>query len=36
MLNWVIIVVGVLLMLVSTIGGLRAIIVDASTFEFYT
>ncbi|KAK1561240.1 hypothetical protein QYE76_000083 [Lolium multiflorum] len=30
------IVVGVLLMLVSTIGGLRSIIQDASTFKFYS
>jgi hypothetical protein len=30
------IVVGVLLMLVSTIGGLRSIIQDASTFQFYS
>lgn len=34
-LNWVIIIVGVMLMVVSSIGGLRAIIVDASTFKFY-
>jgi hypothetical protein len=30
------IVVGVLLMLASTIGGLRSIIQDASTFQFYS
>lgn len=34
-LNWVIIFLGVLLMLVSSIGGLRAIIVSASTYKFY-
>ncbi|KAK1683589.1 hypothetical protein QYE76_044437 [Lolium multiflorum] len=34
--NWGCIVVGVLLMLVSTIGGLRSIIQDASTFKFYS
>ena len=30
------IVVGVLLMIVSTIGGLRSIVQDASTFQFYS
>jgi hypothetical protein len=34
-LNWAIIVLGTLLMVVSSIGGLRAIIVSASTFVFY-
>ncbi|KAL6652612.1 hypothetical protein ACP70R_011537 [Stipagrostis hirtigluma subsp. patula] len=34
--NWGCIVVGVLLMVASTIGGLRSIIQDASTFQFYT
>ncbi|RCV33971.1 hypothetical protein SETIT_7G125900v2 [Setaria italica] len=34
--NWGCIVVGVLLMLTSTIGGLRSIIQDASTFQFYS
>ncbi|CAD6263459.1 unnamed protein product [Miscanthus lutarioriparius] len=34
--NWGCIVVGVLLMLVSTIGGLRSIVQDASTFQFYS
>lgn len=33
--NWVCIILGVILMLVSSIGGLRQIIVDASTFDFY-
>lgn len=30
------IVIGVLLMVVSTIGGLRSIVQDASTFQFYS
>ncbi|PWZ37031.1 Lysine histidine transporter-like 6 [Zea mays] len=34
--NWGCIIVGVLLMLVSTIGGLRSIVQDASTFQFYS
>jgi amino acid permease len=34
-INWVIIVLGTLLMFVSSIGGLREIIVQASTFTFY-
>ncbi|CAN6235263.1 unnamed protein product [Urochloa humidicola] len=34
--NWGCIVVGVLLMLASTIGGLRSIVQDASTFQFYS
>ncbi|KAF0890419.1 hypothetical protein E2562_002801 [Oryza meyeriana var. granulata] len=34
--NWGCIVVGVLLMIASTIGGLRSIIQDASTFQFYS
>ncbi|KAL3691111.1 hypothetical protein R1sor_004762 [Riccia sorocarpa] len=33
--NWVCIVIGVLLMLVSSIGGLRSIIVQASGYKFY-
>ncbi|KAG6546777.1 hypothetical protein Mapa_011723 [Marchantia paleacea] len=33
--NWACIVIGVLLMLVSSIGGLRNIIVSASTYKFY-
>lgn len=35
LLNWAIIFIGVLLMLVSSIGGLRAIIKSASTYKFY-
>ncbi|KAK3144563.1 hypothetical protein QOZ80_4AG0314750 [Eleusine coracana subsp. coracana] len=34
--NWGCIVIGVLLMFASTIGGLRSIIQDASTFQFYS
>uniref|UniRef100_A0A0C9RIM6 TSA: Wollemia nobilis Ref_Wollemi_Transcript_15812_1666 transcribed RNA sequence n=1 Tax=Wollemia nobilis TaxID=56998 RepID=A0A0C9RIM6_9CONI len=34
-INWVCIIIGVLLMLVSSIGGLRQIIISASTYEFY-
>lgn len=34
-LNCIIIFLGVLLMVVSSIGGLRAIIVSASTYKFY-
>ncbi|CAL5031631.1 unnamed protein product [Urochloa decumbens] len=34
--NWGCIVVGVLLMVASTIGGLRSIVQDASTFQFYS
>ncbi|KAL2622944.1 hypothetical protein R1flu_003149 [Riccia fluitans] len=33
--NWVCIVIGVLLMFVSSIGGLRSIIVQAKTYQFY-
>ncbi|KAL3691117.1 hypothetical protein R1sor_004768 [Riccia sorocarpa] len=33
--NWVCIVLGVLLMVFSSIGGLRSLIVQASTYEFY-
>lgn len=33
--NWICIVVGFLLMVVSCIGGLRGIIVDASHYKFY-
>lgn len=36
LVNWGCIVFGVLLMLASTIGGLRSIIQDASTFQFYS
>ncbi|KAL7110530.1 hypothetical protein ACP275_05G031800 [Erythranthe tilingii] len=34
--NWGCIFVGVFIMLASTIGGLRNIIVDSSTYEFYS
>eukprot|EP01018_Ginkgo_biloba_P022625 Gb_22126 [translate_table: standard] len=34
--NWTCIILGVILMLVSSIGGLRKIITDASTYEFYS
>lgn len=34
--NWVCIILGVLLMLVSSIGGLREIIVSASTYKFFS
>nr|CAD1826701.1 unnamed protein product [Ananas comosus var. bracteatus] len=34
--NWGCIVIGVLIMFASTIGGLRNIIADASTFQFYS
>ncbi|MCO5563490.1 hypothetical protein L7F22_017133 [Adiantum nelumboides] len=33
--NWICIVLGIMLMFVSSIGGLRQIIVDASRFKFY-
>lgn len=33
--NWVCIVLGFLLMIVSCIGGLRQIIIEASTYKFY-
>ncbi|KAE8021373.1 hypothetical protein FH972_007267 [Carpinus fangiana] len=33
--NWICIVLGVLLMILSPIGGLRSIIVKAKTYEFY-
>ncbi|KAJ7550248.1 hypothetical protein O6H91_07G090400 [Diphasiastrum complanatum] len=33
--NWICIVLGVLLMMVASIGGLRGIIVAASTYKFY-
>ncbi|EFJ25874.1 hypothetical protein SELMODRAFT_270979 [Selaginella moellendorffii] len=35
MANWICIVLGVLLMIVATIGGFRNIIMDASTYKFY-
>ncbi|XP_073146821.1 lysine histidine transporter-like 6 [Henckelia pumila] len=34
--NWASIVVGVFIMVASTIGGLRNIVIDASTYEFYS
>ncbi|KAJ1703693.1 hypothetical protein LUZ63_003472 [Rhynchospora breviuscula] len=34
--NWVCIVLGVLLMVLSPIGGLRQIIIDAKTYKFYS
>jgi len=34
-INWVFIIIGVLLMLTSSIGGLRNIIKDASSYDFY-
>jgi len=34
-INWIIIFLGTLLMIVSSIGGLRQIIVQASTYKFY-
>ncbi|GLJ05917.1 hypothetical protein SUGI_0028180 [Cryptomeria japonica] len=33
--NWICIIIGVALMLVSCIGGLRSIIIDAKTYKFY-
>jgi amino acid permease len=34
-INWFIIIVGVCLMMASSVGGLREIIVQASTYQFY-
>jgi len=34
-INWIFIILGVLLMLTSSIGGLRNIIKDASSYDFY-
>ncbi|KAK4760410.1 hypothetical protein SAY87_005303 [Trapa incisa] len=34
--NWVSVFVGVFIMLASTVGGLRNIVADASTYSFYT
>ncbi|CAN6449071.1 unnamed protein product [Victoria cruziana] len=34
--NWICIILGVLLMVLSPIGGLRQIIVDAKTYKFYS
>ncbi|XP_057962842.1 lysine histidine transporter-like 6 [Malania oleifera] len=36
LINWVSIFIGVFIMLASTIGGMRNIITDASTYSFYT
>ncbi|KAI4368991.1 hypothetical protein MLD38_017486 [Melastoma candidum] len=35
-INWISIFIGVFIMFASTIGGLRNIIADASTYRFYT
>lgn len=35
MANWICIILGVILMLTASIGGLRSIIVDTSIFKFY-
>jgi len=34
--NWICIILGVLLMILSPIGGLRQIIMDAKTYKFYS
>ncbi|CAO2189957.1 unnamed protein product [Urochloa humidicola] len=34
--NWICIILGVLLMVLSPIGGLRQIIIDAKTYKFYS
>jgi len=34
--NWICIILGVLLMILSPIGGLRQIIIDAKTYKFYS
>eukprot|EP01018_Ginkgo_biloba_P022624 Gb_30828 [translate_table: standard] len=34
--NWTCIILGIILMLVSSVGGLRKIITDASTYEFFS
>ncbi|KAK6931467.1 Amino acid transporter, transmembrane domain [Dillenia turbinata] len=36
LINWACIIIGISIMLVSTIGGLRNIVMDASTYRFYT
>lgn len=36
LINWSSIVIGVFIMLASTIGGLRNIIIDSSTYHFYS
>ncbi|CAL9104184.1 unnamed protein product [Musa textilis] len=35
-INWICIVLGVLLMILSPIGGLRQIVMDAKSYEFYS
>ncbi|KAJ3708176.1 hypothetical protein LUZ61_011881 [Rhynchospora tenuis] len=35
-INWICIILGVLLMVLSPIGGLRQIIIDAKTYKFYS
>ncbi|XP_057848868.2 lysine histidine transporter 2 [Cryptomeria japonica] len=35
LVNWFCIIFGVVLMLISTVGGLRSIIIDAYTYDFY-
>ncbi|KAL2233432.1 UNVERIFIED_CONTAM: Lysine histidine transporter-like 6 [Sesamum indicum] len=35
-INWACIVVGVMIMVASTIGGLRNIVADSSTYDFYS
>ncbi|KAF3948554.1 hypothetical protein CMV_025462, partial [Castanea mollissima] len=34
--NWICIILGLLLMILAPIGGLRAIILDAKTYKFYS
>lgn len=36
LINWVCIFIGVFIMMASTVGGLRNIIADSSTYKFYT
>ncbi|WOH15473.1 hypothetical protein DCAR_0935014 [Daucus carota subsp. sativus] len=36
LINWACIIIGVFVMIASTIGGLRNIIADSSTYEFYS
>ncbi|GMP80772.1 hypothetical protein CsSME_00035758 [Camellia sinensis var. sinensis] len=36
LINWICIILGVLLMIVSPIGGLRQIIIQAKTYHFYS
>ncbi|XP_019164916.1 PREDICTED: lysine histidine transporter-like 6 [Ipomoea nil] len=35
-INWACIVIGVFMMVASTVGGLRNIVADSSTYEFYS